>query len=335
MIIRSKAPLRVSFGGGGTDISPYIEKRGGAVISTTIDKYAYATLIPRPKNAISVKSLDYNIDVSFSSKEELGYDGKLDLVKAVVKAFKVKKGFDLVIHCDAPPGAGLGSSSTMTSALIGAIKKWLRLPLTGYEIAELAYSIERIELGIKGGKQDQYASVFGGINFIEFFPDRTIVNPLRIKREVVNELEYRLLLCYIGRSRLSSVIIEDQINGYVRGQKEVIKALDKTKDFAIAIKNALLLGNIDEVGQLIDEGWQAKKNFSKKITDSSIDELYSFARKNGAIGGKLLGAGGGGYLLLVCGANKRHKVIEALQKAGAMVSPFAFELRGLQTWSIG
>lgn len=335
MIIRSKAPLRISFGGGGTDVSPYIEERGGAVINATIDKYAYVTLIPRDENTVKVKSLDYKIDVSFNSGgKELKYDGKLDLVKAVVKTLEIKQGFDSFLHSDAPPGAGLGSSSTMTTALIGAFREWQGFLLTEYDLAELSYRIEREELGIKGGKQDQYACAFGGINFIEFFADKTIVNPLRIKQEALNELEYRLLLCYTGRSRLSSEIIEDQVARYSNKEEIISRALDKTKEIAIAMKNELLLGHIDEMGQLMEEGWLHKKKFSHKITNSFIDELYEIAKKNGAIGGKLLGAGGGGHLLMLSQTDKRHRIAEALQEAGATVTPFAFEGRGLQSWRV-
>lgn len=335
MIIRSKAPLRISFGGGGTDVSPYIEERGGAVINATIDKYAYVSLFPHDGNTVKVKSLDYKIDISFNGGgEELKYDGELDLVKAAVKVLKIKQGFDSLLHTDAPPGAGLGSSSTMTTALVGAFSQWQRLPLSEYEIAELACRIEREELGLRGGKQDQYACAFGGINFIEFFADRTIVNPLRIKQDVLNELEYRLILCYTGRSRLSSEIIMDQVARYSDKQEDIVYALDQTKDIATAMKNAFLLGHIDEMGQLLGEGWLQKKKFSHRITDPFIDELYETAKKSGAVGGKLLGAGGGGHLLMLCQPTKKHQVTTALQKAGATITPFAFESHGLQSWKV-
>ena len=333
-IIRSKAPLRISFGGGGTDVSPYIEERGGVVLNTTINKYAYAVLKPRSDNKINVKSLDYNMNISFNSGDDILYDGHLDLAKAAVKALGINQGFDLLLHSDVPPGSGLGSSSTMTTALIGLFKQWIGLPLTDYQIADLAYHVERIELGIKGGKQDQYASAFGGVNFIEFYTDKTIVNPLRIKPDVLNELEYRLLLCYTGRSRLSSDIIEDQVTNYIEKKPEVTSALDETKAIAIEMKNTFLLGHIDEIGHLLNAGWNVKKKFSTKMTSSYIDELYQVALKSGAIGGKLLGAGGGGYLLLLCKSDERHKVAENITKAGGCITPFAFELKGLQSWEV-
>lgn len=222
MIIRSKAPLRISFAGGGTDVPPYPEERGGAVLNTTINKYAYATLIPREDETINVESLDYDIVAKYHADEKLFYDGELDLVKAVINHMETKQGLDLFIHSDAPPGSGLGSSSTVVVTLVGAFQKWLNIPLTDYDIAELAYKIERKDLGVKGGKQDQYAATFGGFNYIEFHAESTIVNPLRIKRDILNELEYRLLLCYTGKTRLSANILEEQIGKYVRRRKPLL-----------------------------------------------------------------------------------------------------------------
>ncbi len=334
MIIRSKAPLRISFGGGGTDISPYPEEKGGVALNVTIDRYAYCTLAPRGDDIINVKSLDYDTEIIYRNKEDLEYDGKLDLVKAAIRVMKPNIGLDLFLHSDAPPGTGLGSSSTVTVALVGAFKHHMKLPLTDYEIAELAYVIEREELGIKGGRQDQYAATFGGFNFIEFLKDKVIVNPLRIKRDILNELEYRLLLCYTGGTRLSAGIIEDQVGRYVRGKRESVEALDKTKSLGIAMKNALLLGDLDGFGQLLNEAWEAKKNFTSKMTSPQIDKMYEVARKNGALGGKLSGAGGGGYLLLLCEFDRKHIVAEELRKLGGDPVNAAFELRGLQTWEV-
>ena len=334
MIIRSKAPLRISFGGGGTDISPYHEERGGVVLCVTIDKYAYSTLITRPDDSVNVKSLDYDIALNYNTNEASQYDGKLDLVKATIKVMKLNNGLSLFLHSDAPPGSGLGTSSAMTVALVGIFKHLQKLPLTDYNIAELAYHIEREELGIKGGKQDQYAATFGGFNFIEFLEDKSIVNPLRIKSDTLNELEYRLLLCYTGETRLSAGIIDDQVSRYVQGREGTIKALDEAKTLAIAMKNALLLGQIDELGSLLHEAWRAKKGFSPKITSPHIDEMYATARRSGAIGGKLLGAGGGGYLILLCEFDKWHIVAQRLEKLGGQIVKFSFDYIGLQTWEV-
>ena len=334
MIFRAKAPLRISFGGGGTDISPYPEERGGAVLGVTIDKYAYCSLAARDDELVNITSLDYDLVARYPLNDKLEYDGKLDLVKAATKVMGIKNGVDLFLHSDMPPGSGLGTSSTMTVALVGAIKHWLRLPLSDYDIAELAYRIERQEAGIKGGKQDQYAAAFGGFNFIEFLGEKTVVNPLRIKREIINELEYRLMLCYTGKTRLSAGIIADQVRGYTEKKEDVVRALDEAKQLAIDTKNALLLGRIDDFGSFLHQSWQSKKRFSAKITDSYIDELYEISRRNGALGGKLLGAGGGGYLLLLCEFDKRHILAQKLEEHGGKVVNFAFEFNGLQTWEV-
>jgi D-glycero-alpha-D-manno-heptose-7-phosphate kinase len=335
MIIRGKAPLRIGFGGGGTDISPYPEERGGMTLSTTIDMYTYATLVPRKDKQITAKSLDYDTVINYHADSDTEYNGELDLVKAATKVMKIEAGCELFLHSDSPVGSGLGTSSALVVALIGVLKHWKNIPLTLYETAELAYYIERVELQIKGGKQDQYAATFGGFNFIEYTGTRTIVNPLRIREDILNELEYRLLLCYTGKRKLNAGIIEEQVSNYKQGRKEVVKSLDEVKELAIAMKNAILLGQIDEFGHLLHEGWRCKKKFSTKITDPKIDELYEVARKNGAIGGKLLGAGGGGYLLLLCEFDKRHVVAEQLTRLGGKVTSPSFNFSGLQTWEVG
>jgi D-glycero-alpha-D-manno-heptose-7-phosphate kinase len=218
-------------------------------------------------------------------------------------------------------------------ALIGAFKEWLSKPLTDYEIAELAYQIERIDLKIAGGRQDQYAATFGGFNFIEFNRDYTVVNPLRIKPSILNELEYRLLLCYTGETRVSAGILKRQTDSYVSRKKEVVAALDGLKADTIRMKTALLLGKFDLLGELLHETWLKKKKLDHEITSSKIDRLYSVARKNGAMGGKILGAGGGGYLLTLCKFDKKHIVAEKLEDAGGQIVEFGFEFRGLDTWT--
>ena len=296
MIFRSRAPLRISFAGGGTDVSPYAEEQGGVVLSATIDKFAYGSLRLRRDTNLTVQSLDYDIVAKYRLEDELSYDGELDLVKAVVKNLNngSRQGLDFFIHCDAPPGSGLGSSSTMVVALIGLLKHWKRLPLTNYQIAELAYHIEREELRIQGGRQDQYAAVFGGFNLIEFGPSTVIVNPLRVEPEVVNELEYNLLLCYTGRTRLSANIITTQVGAYEKREPAVLDAMDKLKEIAIELKNSLLQGRLRDFGLLLDSAWNNKKRMARQSTDPGIDALYETAKKHGALGGKISGAGGGG-----------------------------------------
>jgi len=333
-MIRARAPLRISFCGGGTDVSPYPEERGGVVLSTTIDKYAYCSLSRRDDNQITVTSLDYDLVVKYDSREELVYNGELDLVKAVVRTLAPPTGFDLFLHSDAPPGSGLGSSSTLAVALVTAFMHWMRLPMTDYEIAAMAYRIEREILGIKGGKQDQYAAAFGGFNLIEFLKERTIVNPLRIYWETCNELEYHLLLCYTGATRLSARIIDTQVAGYVDRHVDVVAALDEIKLMTVEMKNLLLTGRLDDFGRALHAAWESKKRLAPQITTGSIDSLYQVARDAGALGGKILGAGGGGYLLVYCPFDVRHVVARRLEESGGRIVPFHFEKYGVQSWLV-
>lgn len=334
LLYRARAPLRISFCGGGTDVDPYPAERGGAVLSTTIDKFAYATLRPRADGRLKVHSLDYDLVADYRMGCKLAYDGELDIVKAVANHFKPPAGFDLFIHSDAPPGSGLGSSSTMTVALVGVMKEWLKVALTDYEIAELTYQIERVELKLAGGRQDQYAATFGGFNFIEFHDRHTVVNPLRIKPATVRELEYNLLLCFTGRTRASAGIVADQTKAYRRKQKPVVEALDRMKALAVEMKSCLLRDRLTEFGRLLDVAWREKTRLSDKITNPHIDALYAEARAAGVLGGKILGAGGGGYLLLYCPFDIKHKVSARLEKAGGQVVPFSFREDGLTTWSV-
>ncbi len=323
MLYRAKAPLRVSFAGGGTDVPPFPEREGGLVLNATINRYAYGTLRPRADDQIKIESADFGIAVDYESREQLVFDGKLDLVKAAIRRLddggngSSERGFELFLRSSAPPGSGLGSSSTLMVTLVGLLKDYRRLPLTNYEIAELSYRIERLEAGIKGGLQDQYAATFGGFNFIEFLGDRVIVNPLRIPPDVVHELEHNMLLCYTGATRRSDGIIEDQTTRLEEGHPDTLSGLREQKQFAVEMKNALLQGRPRVFGELLHEAWEAKKKLSGRITTSFIDEAYEEARRHGALGGKVTGAGGGGYMLFYCRFERKHKVAEALARLGA------------------
>ncbi len=268
-------------------VPPYCDERGGAVLNSTIDKYAYCTISPRKDNEITIRSLDLGRVERWKAGEGIfAYDGNLDLIKAALNHFDVDQGFDMFVHCDAPPGSGLGSSSTVIVSIIGALSEWLNAPLSQYEIASLAYVLERNELKLAGGKQDQYASVFGGFNYMEFRSDDAIVMPLRLKSDVLNELHYVLLLGNTGSTRRSSDIIQSQTMGYVRGEKEVVEALDNTKRLAKDTKDALLKGDICRMGELLNESWEHKKKFSSKISNDHIDSIYKKAMESGAIGGR-------------------------------------------------
>lgn len=337
MLIRAKAPLRISFAGGGTDVPPFPQLEGGCVLSTTISRYAYCTLQMRDDQNISVHSLDYGVSVTYSPEDTLEYDGKLDLVKAAIRKLRPagdQRGFDLMLHSDAPPGSGLGASSAMMVVLVGVLKEYGNLPLTDYDVADLACHIEREELGIQGGLQDQYAASFGGCNYIEFLPDRVIVNPLKISPDVINELQYNLLLAYTGTMRLSGHIIQDQVDRYERREPETMDALRELKHLTIEMKNAMLRRELGDFGELLHQEWMHKKKVSSKISGAQIDALYDIAREHGALGGKVTGAGGGGYMLLYCRSGRKHQVAEKLKELGCTITDFSLEPLGLQTWRV-
>lgn len=331
MIYRGRAPLRISFGGGGTDVAPFCEQQGGAIIGSTINKYAYCSIVPRKDDEIIVHSLDFDMTIKFNAKENFIYDGKLDLVKAAMKAMNISQGCEVYLQCDAPAGSGLGTSSTVMVAILKALAKWKNEELEGYELADLAYEVERIDLGISGGYQDQYAATFGGFNFIEFHGrNNVVVNPLRIRKEIINELQYNMLLCYTGGIHVSANIIDDQVKNYAK--KDGFEAMCEVKQLAYDMKDALLKGQLNTFGRLLDDGWEAKKRMSSKITNPQIDMLYEEAKRAGALGGKLLGAGGGGFLLIYCPYNVRHEVARKMEAAGGQLTDWVFELRGAQSW---
>ena len=340
MIIRARAPLRIGLAGGGTDVPPYSDIYGGAILNATINMYAYATIEPRADNKIVFNAIDRNERLELESKNFLEIDGKLDLLKGVynriVKMFaKNPLSFTLTTYVDVPPGSGLGSSSTLVVAVVGAFVEWLKLPLGEYDIAKLAYKVERVDLGMAGGKQDQYAATFGGFNFMEFYGDnRVIVNPLRIKKEYINELEMNLLLYYTGTSRLSSRIIEEQIKSVKRKQERSVEAMHKLKEQAVWMKEAILRGSLHEIGEILDYGWRYKKQMASGITNSTIDEIYETALKAGATGGKISGAGGGGFMIFYCPGNCRYRVMSALKKFGGIFYRYQFTKHGLETWRV-
>lgn len=335
-IIRARAPLRISFGGGGTDVAPYSDERGGLVLNATLNRYAYVTIVPNDDRVVNLRSLDYADVVSYALDDGTpDFDGKMDLAKGVIRRLGIgglPVGFDLYTHADCPPGSGLGSSSTMVVALVGAFNSWLQLGLDHYEIARTAFEVERSDVGIAGGKQDQYAAAFGGFNFMEFYRDRALINPLRIPPESVSELEYSLVLAYTGQSRHSSSIIHNQMENYRSGREDSIEAMDRTKEFATNLKRALLTKNFAEFGELLHDAWNEKKRMSDKISNPYIEQLYEGARAAGAIGGKISGAGGGGFMFFFTEFDRRHNVVEALKSYGAQPFDFGFTDTGVQTW---
>ncbi len=339
MIVRSKAPLRLGLAGGGTDVSPYSDLYGGAILNATISMYAYATIVPRNDGKIIFNSIDKSERVEFSSADYLPVNGKLDLMlgiyNRIVKDFTKKKlSFELTTFVDAPPGSGLGTSSTLVVAVLGAFSEWLNLPLGEYDLAHLAHDIERIDLGMAGGKQDQYAATFGGVNFMEFYKDdKVIVNPLRIRSKYLNELAFNLLLFYTETSRYSSQIIERQAKNVLDQNSKSIEATHKLKEQAVLMKEALLKGELDRIGEILDFGWENKKLLADGITNPELEKIYKTAKINGASGGKVSGAGGGGFMIFYCPNNTRQKVIKALEELGGQIKRYKFVNHGLSNWT--
>jgi D-glycero-alpha-D-manno-heptose-7-phosphate kinase len=331
-MVRAKAPLRLSFAGGGTDHPAYYREHGWAVLTATINRYSFVSLSPRNDDEVALESLDFDLTVKYRIDEHPIYDGILDLAKATIQKMKMNHGFNLEAHTDAPPGSGLGGSSSFTIAMIGALGRLNHGIQNAQEIAELAYTIERDELDIKGGRQDQYAIAFGGFNLIEFLPAGVRVTPLIIERRTLNELEYHLLLCYTGKTHLSGNLIEKQMKFFHENRPSTVQGMHELRKLAYQMKEALLKGDLNSFGELLHESGIQKKRMNPEATDGAIDEMYEVARRNGTVGGKILGAGGGGYLLLFCESNKKRAVREALEKLGGQFTDFSFDGNGLQVW---
>lgn len=330
--VRARAPLRVSYAGGGTDVPPYPGLKGGVVLSSTIQNYAYCSISARPDEMVTVSREDQDVSIGPGRLSELEGTGEVEFVRAVAKKFSVEEGFDADLRYDALPGTGLGSSSALCVALIGAFREWRGKSMTDYDIANLAYDVERNDVGIPGGLQDQYASTFGGFNLIEFKNGANVVNPLRIKRETLNELEYNSLLFFTGTTRRSGGILQRQIESYKHKDPKVMDALERMKELTLEMKDSLLTGNLTEFARLLNSEWVTKKALDSAISTEEVDRLLHAAIENGAIGGKLLGAGGGGFLFVYCEPGKKVHVERGLERLGGKAFPVRFDLEGLQTW---
>ena len=340
MTHRARAPLRISFAGGGTDVPPYPAREGGAVLSSTIASYVYATLRPREDGTVTVQSLDYGEQVDFGVGEPIVLDGRLDLPKAAIARVlgfpgaRPSGGFDLFLHSGAPPGSGLGSSSAVVVAVIALVASHLGVHLGPHELAEVAAHLEREDLGIPGGLQDQYAASFGGFNFMEFHAERVVVYPLRVSPATVHELEHNMLLAYTGTTRVSDHIIEDQVRRFETGDPDSTAALRAQKEIAHGMKEALLRDEVATFGALLGEAWREKRRMSDRIATPLIDEAVDTALRNGALGAKVTGAGGGGHMIFVCEFERRHVVAERLIELGLGVSEFTFSKEGVTTWRV-
>ncbi len=329
-IMRGKVPLRISFSGGGIDLPQFFEKYGGVAISTTIDKYCHVSLRKRADSKLIINS-DLKKEESVFDIREIKYDGNFDLIKAVVNLVKPDFGFDIYLHNDVPPGRGLGSSASLAVLIAKLLTQLKGVEYSDDKIADLAYKAERSELKIAGGWQDQYAAVMGGFNYMEFEKDKHIRYPLRLKESTINELAAHLSLCYVGKTHSSGehqTVLEKNIS-----EEEIVKRMNKMKDIAIEIKDSLLTNGLQRIGPLLDESWRNKRELSKGMSNPYIDGLYETGMKNGAQGGRLLGAGGGGYLLFYHEPESRNRLTNALREFGGEIMQFNFESKGAEIWA--
>ena len=340
MIFRSKAPLRIGLAGGGTDVSPYCDLHGGAILNATVSLFANASIELIEEDKIILYAADRDEREEYDLTDQLPLTGTLDLLKGVYNRVKKdypfpQKGFRLTTFVEAPAGSGLGTSSTLAVAVLGAFTEMLKLPLGDYDIAHYAFDIERNDLKLAGGRQDQYAATFGGVNFMEFYKDdKVIVNPLRIRPQYMHELENNLLLYFTATSRESAAIITEQVKNVNANNEKSIEAMHRLKEQAQMMKEALLKGKVNEIGAILDYGFAQKRNMAANISNNSIEAIYDAAKAAGATGGKISGAGGGGFMIFYCPGNTRYAVSEALGKFGGEVRKYSFVKYGLTTWCV-
>lgn len=339
-IFRSKAPLRIGLAGGGTDVSPYCDLYGGAILNASISLSAYANIELTTDQRITVTTMDRKESASYECAPSLPITGELDLLKGVYnrvsREFGVPQtGFHLSTFVDAPAGSGLGTSSTLVVAILGAFVEWLKLPLGDYDIAHMAYEIERQELHLAGGRQDQYAATFGGVNYMEFYKDdQVIVNPLRVRPQYLHELQNNLVLYFTSTSRESATIIKEQVKNVNSQNEKSIEAMHQLKEQARMMKEALLKGRLNEIGEILDFGFQQKRRMAANISNPLIEEIYDSVKKAGATGGKISGAGGGGFMIFYCPGNSHYQVEETLRSFGGDIRQYQFSRYGLTTWNI-
>ena len=338
MIIRSKAPLRLGFAGGGSDVSPYSDLYGGLILNATINLSAYCTIETLDGDSARVDA--YDCDTHIDCPLDASLTAAPDLIRGVyqriVKDFgPVPGAFRITTYNDAPAGSGLGTSSTMVVCILKCFAEWMNLPLGDYETARLAYEIERKDLALAGGKQDQYAAAFGGFNYMEFHQDDVvIVNPLKIKSWIVDELESSLVLYYTGRSRSSAAIISEQQKNTSSGNTVAIEAMHRIRQSSTDMKLALLKGDMEEFGRILGQAWEDKKKMAGAITNPVIQEAFDKAMAAGAVAGKVSGAGGGGFIMLMVPPTRKMALVHALESLPGKVVPFQFTERGAHAWRV-
>jgi len=341
MIVRSRAPLRLGLAGGASDVSPYCDRYGGNVLNATIDLYACCHLEPANDGHVRFVAADHDVEFTAAAATAFPLNDGLVLHKAIynriVRDFNGGKPLSLRLttHSDAPAGSGLGASSTLVVAIVQACVEWLKLPLGEYDVAQLAFQIERVDAGLLGGRQDQYAATFGGFNFMEFYADnRVIVNPLRVKERIVQELESSIVLYYTGVSRESAEVIHDQRQRVERLDEEAIAATTELKNDALSMKESLLKGNVREVARVLGRSWEAKKKIARQISSPTIEKAYATAMEAGAYSGRISGAGGGGFIIFMVDPLRKLDVIRRLQSCGGQTFPFHFSSLGAQSWTV-
>lgn len=330
---RSRAPARISFGGGGTDLTHFFLREGGVVINATIAKYAHATLRWRQDSRIRIYSHDLNVAVEVDDLSDLKLDGATGLINSAVALIRPKWGFELEVAADFPVGSGLGGSAAVTAAVIGCFNEFRTDPWTRHQIAEMAFQSERLMLNIAGGWQDQYATTFGGFNFMEFSASENVIVPLRLEARAVRELEACFVLCHTGKSHHSGKIHADQ-KVRMQASPDAARAAQRQKELTAEMNRVLLRGEVHLYGRLLHEAWLAKRQLSSLISDDETDRIYAHAIANGAEGGKILGAGGGGYFLFFVPPFARYGLVNALHDIGYQTERLMFDSEGLQSWKM-
>ncbi|MBV9782882.1 MAG: GHMP kinase [Acidisphaera sp.] len=338
VIVRARAPLRLGLCGGGTDLPAYAERFGGAVLNATIDRYAFAFIRPRSDGLVAFRARDLGVEETHPARPAIT-GSRLALHHGVydrmVRQFNGGAPLPITVttSVDAPMGSGLGSSSALVVALIEAYRTYLNLPLGRYDVAHLAYEIERLDLALAGGKQDHYAAAFGGVNYIEFMAgDRVIVNPLRFADGTLNELETSLVICFSGQSRASDAIIGEQNARLAARDPATLTAMHQLKDDAADMKAAMLAGRITEVAAVLNRSWLAKKRTAAGVSSGAIEAAVACGMANGALASKVSGAGGGGFVMFIVPPEERFVLISALQGAGAAAHPVKLSDKGSETW---
>lgn len=334
-VVRSRAPLRLGLAGGGTDVSPFCDQFGGIVLNATIDKYCYTTISGRHDREVHLVSSE--LDLTDTARDGSSLPLHVAAYRRMCSQFDLgDPGLEITTAAEAPPGSGLGSSSTLVVSIVEAFREFFSLPLGEYEVARLAYEIERVDCSLAGGRQDQYAATFGGFNSMEFSRgERVVVNPLRLKAAVIQEFEASLVLFYSGASRSSGAIIEDQQAHIIGGETDRIEATKRLKEEAVAMKEALLVGNFALVADVLSRGWDAKQLLADGISNSEIESTFETAMRAGAVAGKVSGAGGGGYMMFLVDPTRRPRVVDALSELGSgRVESAHFISEGAVAWTV-